>query len=743
MSGTEALAGDFGLELTFVQLRPGSEFNVEEQLSKVFPKSVKYKCFGKFDLLTVSQMDTLGDLRKRGDTLGGIHPDILQVNRVLCFAFDHPASIMVSNEIFLTYRLAGVCFLKFQSDALRKYGPKLYERILSHLHNNRLKLESDAHALYGSLGWSELVIFLFSSNPTSVLKDVLALGNLTLPELGFEAQYSVFVDTFTVPCVEYSYLHSLLYAEQHGNLKPNRVDNLNTYLNVACKSGYSSYEVADKISEYFETVPEPAYGKTDFLVRPQLPFEMFVARLLRFRRDEDVKKHVFSTSSIFTLKESPKPRPLKTKSPQTIFKDVQMGDRLMELALSDESLCRGLEDCFAGLSACLSDEVLSEVFLDLVPFVSYLLDRGENELDRPFQKAELSNVVEAFAKAFRQRFLGSHLTLFEITELVLTYQGGVHRILQAVNLIPYALLKDFGESWIGFTVFGLRGQYMRYSFGIMNLPYECLFDPARWFGLLHEIGHDFFHKKGVLQKDELAPFLKSRGIESIEQPDELTEEQVKELRAIEETFADIFDFLCGFRGDWDLYRDNVLAYVFSNWPERSLGYARRAFVIYLHHRTKDRPDLLASATAKHYEEILSELWNELKSHSEIGNALKKQKLVELNPELSHQIIGYYMSQSNLLRWSVDFIARSRTVPQASASVSESSLTALKNGIVLDTVPDPAGVLLHFIRERDQKLRTIFAFFMSFSLVYCRVALPTELPRFILTRRANALRYTAT
>lgn len=730
------LIGEFGLELNFVQLRPGNELEIEGELATLFSQSQRYKCLGKFDLLIVSQINTVSELQKRGNNLGSINPDILQVNRLLCFALNNPLSLPISDEAFVDhvkYPICGVCFLKFQPYAIHELGSSLYVAVNSYLRSGSIQLESAKLAVYGSIGWNEIVVLIFDRHYAKILRDVLRLGDLKASHIGLSKNRNIFVDSFTVPCVSYEVLRKIASNQSTEVLDDMKLQDIALQLDISCKSGSSNMLVANTAKKYFATDVETALGKKDITLCSGIPFKSFLGALMKFRKD--MRNHIFATSTSVTLKDMPELEMPTDEWPRMKYVKVDISTKLAELTLNDTSLFRSLEDCYAGLNSCLGDSVLCEAFADLVPFAEHLTRRGKEDLYEPIQKLQISGVIEAFAKAYKQRLLGSNLTFFEISELVLTYHGGMHRVLQASNLIPWWLLKRFGEQWTGFTVFGLKGQYLRYSYGIVNLPYECLFDPTKWFGMMHELGHEFYHKKKMLYQDPILKYLSQRGIKTIRPPEELDLEQREEVRIIEESCADFFDFIYGFREDWDLYVDNVLVYIFTNWPDRSLDFLRRSFAIYLYFKSKNSSETLPAPNRKRYTEVLKSLLNELAKRSEIRSILEKQGMLESNQDSMKQVIGYMFLQRDVLKWAIEFMAesfRAASAPSIPTSQTESFFETVRNGGVQDDVPDPVDALLRMIKCQDKELKMVFAFLLSFSTCFARIALPEKLPYFVLT-----------
>jgi hypothetical protein len=106
------------------------------------------------------------------------------------------------------------------------------------------------------------------------------------------------------------------------------------------------------------------------------------------------------------------------------------------------------------------------------------------------------------------------------------------------------------KKWEGFFVFGFADTYRRYLGGVINIPEEAVYVPHLWFGVFHEIGHEYTSQIDLVKNPALAKALSDSGLRYLE----------KAIQSLE-VYSEIFASLTGFQGDFDSYIESTWRYL--------------------------------------------------------------------------------------------------------------------------------------------------------------------------------------
>ncbi|OGO02738.1 MAG: hypothetical protein A2Y72_04140 [Chloroflexi bacterium RBG_13_53_26] len=732
----QPLVGNFGLWLVLLQLKPGTETIVNDRLTQSLPNARPYKCFGKFDYMLMTEFQDFAQLRDLDKDLLDLSSNILQVNHIVCYALDNPCSCRLSADAYAEEPFATITFLKFQHGLMRQSGVSLISAFNSYLGEVKAGLRSSHQILYGCLGWNELLLVTLGKDLDNTLCDIAAIGKMRTKDLGLPGEYGLFADTFSIAAMRFGCVQELLSGGNLADSGVPEVQKIQVSLSVSCSTGRSRQRILDKIDEYFgDCKLSLLYGKDDILVQPNTTLTTaFLTALLRFREDAEVRQQVFGTCTTLALpwlgEEKDSSSPPAELVPQQEEK-VEVCSGITELRDQNYPLFKSLNDILCSMNAYFSDPVLCDAFLDMVPFLKRLaLAPKEEVYDLTM---DLWQAVNVFSKGFKQRFVGSSVTLFNVTESILSYQGGLQRVNVAACLIPAVLLKRLKHEWYGYTVFGVGNQYKRYHFGVINLPYECLFEPARWFGVFHEVGHDLAHKRQVLQADPSV--LKEAGIADLgdyakNNTDEL-DDKLPDLITAVEAYSDLFDFLCGFREDWSLYASKVLRYVFSNVPQELRfyrAYFKRTFMVFCYHKLGIRQafeDLASEDFEGTRRRLLEELYDEL-----CGLVESVKDSMPLNFDLIRDVYVHHARWRKFCKWAASDIETLREpIPEKWNDRCIEAVQDLRKGIARDDFDDADGLILSLpMEERD--VRLVIAIILSLSTRYLSQFAPSSLPVFV-------------
>ena len=724
--------GDFGLWLTLVQLRPGAETRVNERFSHSFPEAGRYKCFGKFDYMVLREFRSFEQMHDLDRDLLDLSSDILHVNHVICYGLDNPESLVPSSGPLRHEPFVTTTFLKLRHGLLQRSGMGLISALNGYLGDIKPRLRSGYQSLYGCLGWNELVLLTWGRDLADIVEDVLVVSNIRGRDIGLPQDDGIFVDSFSIPAMSFECVEKLLAGDNLQHLGVRETQNVSVSLSISCATGVSHERVAQRIRTHFDDVDLMVlYGKDDILVRPRALLSLkFLRGLLQLRDDQQIKDDLFATCTVLAVPNMANSKKMPEKGAaegsRPSFERVEICDSIRQLRREDYPLFKSISDIFCSMNAYFSDPVLCDAFLDMVPFLKRLSCEPEEEV---LAMADLWQTVNLFSKGFKQRFVGSSVTLFNVTELVLAYQGGLQRVNLAADLIPVMLLKSVGHQWYGFSVFGVKNQYMRYDFGVINLPFECLFEPGRWFGVFHEVGHDLAHKKELLESAK--QLLQNTGIEHLADPTNITFEDIGDMKSALETYSDLFDFVCGFRGDWKCYAERVLVYVFSKIPEHDpslyRAYFRRTFMIFCYCKL-GREKAFGDAYIEAFMEQRRKLVDEL--HAEVKKAVTSaESLPAFDAPFIQDVYLHYNKWRKFTEWAASDIESSRLpVTNGWRERCQTVLDDLKRGIVRDDFDDPCGLLLTMPKE-DNNLKLVLAVILSFSSYYSMHCAPKDLPVF--------------
>lgn len=721
---------DFGLRLILLQIRPGSERRVSNQFVKSLPGAHRYKCLGKFDLLVLHEFNKFDSLGTIDAALLDSSAEILQFNHIVCYGLDTPKSMSSNEPCFKTQPFMVVIFLKLQHNVVQEAGGELGYRLAERFAQETGK-ESGLHSIYGSLGWNELVMISWSTNLANPVREILALGKVTTRDLGLPGNEQVFIETFSIPTINYGLVDDILAEKDLRSWKVEERKDVEIQLHLTCAPGGGRYRVLQKVKELFGTEIHPAelYGKDDMLIKPKIPLVTYINKLWALRHHEEISEDIFATSTSVSVslehaKEENETQELPAIKSITA-ETVHIGKTVTNMAKDDYPLYKSINDIFCSMNAYYRDPVLFDAFLDMAPFIKRLAVAPEEECFELGRRLWVT--LGCFTTGFKQRFVGSLATVFEMSELILTYQAGLQRVAHAANLIPATLIAAANETWNGFTVFGTTDRFIRYDFGIMNLPYDSMFSPTDWFGMFHEVGHDLAHKRQIFEQ-EAKPILTQAGIKHLdiapEKRPEPSAEQSGLIRAVTEIYADMFAFVCGFRSVWNLYSNKVLEYVFNSRQARShfSAYFNRAFMIFCHSRGchSSLADPNSEDATRFRRKLIDELLDEIKRVAPGSVPVDNLTLVIRD---AHR---FYQRWSHFTEWAANDVVKCQGKFNPDwQKISTGYVADLERGIIRDDIDDPIGIILLLPKDEACSMRLNLAVILSFSVVYHKNFTPKQ------------------
>lgn len=118
---------------------------------------------------------------------------------------------------------------------------------------------------------------------------------------------------------------------------------------------------------------------------------------------------------------------------------------------------------------------------------------------------QLKKIIQSMEFSIYQRISGMQMSyLMEAKHTGFEKFGGIQRIILASESIPKQIIdKTLKQNWDGFCVFGSEPDFISQSVGeVISIPFEYKYQPEKWWGLGHEIGHLLLNRiRGQVLKD--------------------------------------------------------------------------------------------------------------------------------------------------------------------------------------------------------------------------------------------------
>ncbi|MBM3332117.1 hypothetical protein FJY68_09780 [candidate division WOR-3 bacterium] len=522
-----------------------------------------YFVLGQYDLAVLFESaDLTTPTLARMGAIRGITSSL----EIPCFRWIADGSSRTRKPLKMGATLALV-FLKLRPQLLMRSGHALESALAGVLPGTR-KMD-----VLGTCGWPECAVIISppSAEFAALGQDIMWLNSLPVQLPGGTSQllHHKSLSIFGVHLGEAPESFPAVCSRSRIG-----TDRAFPMVDVYCKPERAP-EVRERANAMFATVVRSVAGRND------LHFEVtagtwgaFLRSLVRFRRQSS--DAIFDTTVTVTWPNTDHhaaPRREKHKqSPARAFTTVsQQAARRMVTTLEPygHRVLRAIYD----YNSLIQDELTRDSFADMRAFVPLLksVANARSEDDA----LVLPDMLEAFLWGGGQRAYGAHVGIEEARRGLSSYRSGVQRLLQAIEYLPARLLRNMGMTWRGFVTVG-KVEYFQHTSEILNIAYEDMADPVRWWGLFHEIGHVVNNTRPSFLSDEsIMRTLRQLGV----QPDA---ETFAEL--VSNVAADIFDLRYGFAQDWALYSHTVWRYLSEcrrrswNKPDIEKHALRTAFV---------------------------------------------------------------------------------------------------------------------------------------------------------------------
>lgn len=527
-------------QITLLRAVPGSERKVASKLCDRFRGATVFKLFGEADFGILQRFNGKPKAITFEEEL---RQHIRDINTLTCFNWEGLDSIAFSKAA--TYPCAGLCFLKANVKFVSESGIMGEQNVLEAIKGFISEAEIPVQVgVYGTLGWFETLLIIYGNSHADILSFANSIRQAVISSDRFAKKEPrpCFETTTTIPAV----------ICRDGKIPENiEFDN-----NISLEVRISCYSWADLIVRrtLHKLLGDANYlaGTEDFVVAidPKKIHSLteYINKLWDFR--EQMAGRVYGTYTNFTLRskdEDDYDFPIIQPPPERITLDLT-NKELIRLQNIDPSIYQLLIYVHGRINDLLSDYRQRGAVSNLIPFAEKLLfdiqnppsDPSDNYVDNP---QTLGKMLEMLLFGLQQRTIG--IEMYDSRWIgggpYAGGGGGIQRVLLALSSIPTSIMKQFDKTWTGFTVLGWSNTYHRYPGGVINVPAETLHRPDLWFGVFHEVGHEYSIQIDIAADPRITKTLSEQGLYS--------EGHLIDLSA--EIYAEIFACLFGFNGDFD------------------------------------------------------------------------------------------------------------------------------------------------------------------------------------------------
>jgi len=585
---------DVDLEFYFIQVEPGQEEKLDEKILgyETNPPTVRgvsgsritrYKGLGKYDLLCMSEA---GLFQKEW-----LEEFSIDFEQVRCFAWQGAKS---NNPLELVRRWEdkfdwiGICFTKLDPEYLCKSGgwPVVAEHRVTESLRRNLQSANTESLVLGGFGWHEVVILIGGDDLAEIAETVLRI-----PEYARTANDNwPVIKTFTVFGLSFDYLRvpELKRVKERTWARLNKKGAANlcfeTFITCSSLPATSLERFLEKDRETFSV-----FGKEDLVsrTRPDGALGDFFEHLVEIRRrtaDEKSLANVYSTSTVVELQHKKPSGPdnivgnqgnsgfLGTEVASLLDKGVGLGPGPREGGGTDgERPCaaevrRSRKQLHLVLRSSLRNRMTRDAYLDMIFLLAEFKRRVSMAGEHSLSQNSIKNLLDYISLGYQERCLGTMNALWNVgNPAPLFYRGGMQRLLWAAESLPVFLLGARGCQWAGFVVFGLTTDYLRSTLGVLSLPHRVMFNPEEWWGVFHEVGHEYAYLKGQDLTSQGGWRKIIQGVYQLPNEPYPGQEHVETVYAhlTWEVLSDIFDLVFGFGGCWELYQHTVIEYLLN------------------------------------------------------------------------------------------------------------------------------------------------------------------------------------
>ena len=628
--------GPRGVLLNFYEITRGFEEDLLSRLEEKFQKAKKtgyengtiipcdiFWALGRYDVIEVLVADRLFDhqsarinqeFKTHKDTKG-----ILDTNHIFCFSLEEESKLLTPQDIHNVtlkekYPFCLFSFFTINPYFLEKFGFDFEKALHHYFYEIRPNIEptSIRYLIFHSLSSYQVVLMSFAEQFDALFYNLAQIRQMTgnkvlehvMTDLNSDDDKPIFIRSHSIPAIRNDFIKNdslKMLSEQYAD--PQRKLRLRMDCTHPEYVSVSKY-LTNKFNKLVEDIR--IYKTTGtYNLSIDLPADIYV---------KDYSDVLLEIGKANRDKESPlygKIRNLRTEvlgvaplsgenqeiPPDKLIESNQPGIKIDEnepvffdIFAEKKNWSTNNEPSFLSRQRLLSLGIeLSNLAFDPVQWnqVNDLLETAKNISNKKpqeyidnyeqFGEEFILEIINEFEFALSQRKIHAHPDIFDATDRCFANRGGIQRTIQAANgLIKKIFLRSgqSGTTWEGFTIFGYETDYACNKFlKTIHLPYHCIFEVDKWWGVFHELGH--------LIVDQLNyPHLIYRnGAEYTNKSD----------RMVTETFCDLYAIYNGFSHDYSLYLKSTWKYlirrvgwgVFKEHPKYFEDLLYRSLLIWL------------------------------------------------------------------------------------------------------------------------------------------------------------------
>ncbi len=595
-----------------------------------------YKSLGYWDLLTVTQVDSLSATPHTPQAAIARYVVPEHVHRAaheLCYSWEGNCERgwcpLPTISSWPSAPCLGVCMVKLRGEAIHEDGLYAVEHVADALATMSGQLLSERLTIGGGLSWADLVLLLFSDDFPTILHDVLALNDRV------SADGLPVLKTVTIPCFHYGATRSrsgcgrasVLESRKHPELGPVTAEVLVTVSSAGLR------RVLEPAEKHLGRRGRLLLGDADVLTTLDADDCEVVPKLLRLRAaagddliatatrlvagHEAALVDSGGTAASTGLGRYPLRPPVKLARPSRRV--------LARLSQHDEPLARNIEALYECAISYASDPLtrdgMDDVLLPLQSLSERLAVNGRFYAHGSFLSylwacyKDLSMAVRQ-RMASMQRFANGDYQPPAVT--VTAY----HKLMRAAGAVVEQMLAACEEQWEGCIVVDWEYDFMNLKSGLITVPHDRLSDPLEWWGLGHETGHEHVRlTQNWLWEADLRPYgcdhkfphLLKRAAEVLGYSPDSAQWFWEEL------YAEVYDFVVAMGGDWDFYLDTAYQYVqMERHRDQREEFIYRASLVRLAHaaRTGEVDRAAPSLTEEAALDLCDRLMDELMPRSQ-------------------------------------------------------------------------------------------------------------------------------
>ncbi len=550
------------------------------------------KCFGHFDIAILFNLDKI-DINV--ESFEKISQEVSKIDKVN----DSSSIVGYSWDFADDFQCSDFCWgissikldLEISNGAQNpiKIEKEVIKKIIQISNKDNIKIK-----IFGGLGWNEIIIIINSKSLKNISEFVY---NIRV--------FDDILDISTIPAVEW---------DCWNNKKLETIPNCQILITHRSKREYPIRELLILLAEKFK-VNIDKNGQEDIA----LIFGGFDIRLpivnselnniIKFVLGIRTIKTITKTNTIISAMQIPSDKSLSPIDIQNCLLDKEalsiiVTEKNIEIPIYNKAsklidiLDNEIRHLHYEYKELRNDDYTKSLYFDLMDFFNDLYSNINHarELETTSKKMkdfsqkrklvilleQLKKVIQSIEFSIYQRISGMQMSyLMEAKHTGFEKFGGIQRIILATEAIPSQIINQKSEkNWNGFCVFGSEPDFIAQSVGeVISIPFEYKYQPEKWWGLGHEIGHFLINrmKKQILMdyndaiminfESDFKNFLKNLEKINIHDKELLDEYRNREFEFINETIveicADYLNFKIFFFSDWNSFLNCTLNYLDS------------------------------------------------------------------------------------------------------------------------------------------------------------------------------------